>query len=165
MQTCYQLGMRPIAFEKPSEQMCLANLKLEKWPLNFNYWTSGSQEQNFGYFNWVANDGYKELHRDLTWASKTPDYRTKNGTRNCLKMKFYKSATGNISIQLSDRMCSEKFVLGCEVFLSKLYNTYLSSHASLFIANILKSETPPPTIAPCLSASCPSLQQCVKKVQ
>jgi hypothetical protein len=120
MQTCYQLGMRPITLEKPDEQLCLANLKLEKWPFNFNYWTSGSQELSFGYFNWVTDDSYKELHPDLTWAKKAPNYK-KPGMRNCLRMKFYESAEGNMTIQLSDGMCNDKYVLGCEVFKSKNY--------------------------------------------
>lgn len=114
MQTCAQLGMRPIAFESPVEQSCLANLKLQKFPFNYNYWTSGSQEHSFGTFEWITDKGYEQMHSDLIWESKSPDYKTR-GQRDCLKMKFYKSPIGNISVQLSDRMCNESFVLGCEV--------------------------------------------------
>jgi len=105
--------MRPIILETTEEQKCLESLEMEKWPKNYNYWTAGSQEGSFGYFNWCSEQGPTKLDTDLVWANKAPNY--KGPVKACMMMKFQKDKQDNITLQLSDRNCKDKYVFGCEV--------------------------------------------------
>jgi len=52
---------------------------------------------------------------DLTWAMSQPD--NKAGEDDCLHMKL----VDNSGIAISDRNCSDKYVIACEVKSAKFY--------------------------------------------
>jgi hypothetical protein len=103
--------MAPISFENLAEQNCLTNLSQPIWPINFNYWIGGTQEDKYGQFYWCLNQSAVYLDANLIWANNTPDYKT---VKNCLQMKYVKTNT-SIALQILNRNCSDKFVSACEV--------------------------------------------------
>jgi len=80
------------------------------WSYNFNYWTGGSQLACKGEWAWCSGSAASPIADGLTWAFNQPD--NKLGADDCLHMRLFQNNTG---IALSDRNCSDKFVIACEV--------------------------------------------------
>jgi Lectin C-type domain len=85
-------------------------VKLENWTYNFNYWTSATQKGSKGQWAWCTGQTTALLPDNLTWAFNQPD--NKAGGEDCIQMRLTQNATG---IALSDRNCTNKFVIACEV--------------------------------------------------
>jgi hypothetical protein len=122
--------MKPLAFETFEEFTCIKELVSGKlkcvyprlancatiinkgnWSNNFNYWTGGSQQGScVGNWAWCSGTTSHPLPANLTWGFNQPD--NKGGNESCLHMRVLKNATG---LALSDRSCSNKFIIACEV--------------------------------------------------
>jgi len=106
--------MQPITVDNLSEQQCLANPIQQKWPINYNYWVSGTQEGSFGRFQWcTGQESSLPLDPNLQWAKSSPNYKAK-GVRNCLQMR-YVTLNSSLSLQMADKNCADKLVAACEV--------------------------------------------------
>jgi len=75
-----------------------------------NFWTGGSQLACKGEWAWCSGSAASPIADNLTWAFNQPD--NKLGADDCLHMRIFQNKTG---IALSDRNCSDKFVIACEV--------------------------------------------------
>jgi hypothetical protein len=84
--------------------------KIGNWKFNFNYWTSATSRGSKGQWNWCTGTSSLPLTSNLTWAFNQPD--NKGGVEECLHMRLMQNSTG---VALSDRNCSDKFVIACEV--------------------------------------------------
>jgi hypothetical protein len=97
----------------------------DKWQYNFNYWTGGAQRDCKGQWTWCAGTEKIVFHQDLAWAYNQPD--NKAGGDDCIHMKLLQNKTG---IVLSDRNCSDKYIIACEVPVQNIaytkipHNTY-----------------------------------------
>jgi hypothetical protein len=120
--------MRPIVFESVEELQCLSNFtnckcpkekghnysiqNVANWKFNFNYWTGGIQRDCKGQWSWCSGSEASKVVNNLTWSLGQPD--NKNGGDDCLQMRILQNETG---IALSDRNCSDRYVIACEVLL------------------------------------------------
>jgi hypothetical protein len=80
------------------------------WKYNLNYWTGGAQRDCKGQWTWCAGADKVTLSQSLNWAYNQPD--NKAGGDDCIHMKLLQNTTG---IVLSDRNCSDKYIVACEV--------------------------------------------------
>jgi hypothetical protein len=114
-QTCCSLGMEPLLIENAWELECLSNTtKNGTWNGNFNYWTAGTQKDCRGTWSWCGNDGASAVNADVTWDKDQPD--NKGGREDCIHLKLKKDASGNPDkFVLTDRNCSDKYILACKV--------------------------------------------------
>jgi hypothetical protein len=113
--TCCSLGMEPLLIENGRELACLSNLtKSGNWTGNFNYWTSGTQK-DIGNWTWCGKDGATVLSADVTWDKGQPD--NKGGHEDCIHLKLKKNnVTGHPQeFVLTDRNCTDKYIMACKV--------------------------------------------------
>jgi hypothetical protein len=101
--------MRPISFESAAEMQCLSDyVKSSQWNLNFNYWTGGLKQNDTW---WWCPEEATRLSSGVIWTKGQPD--NKNSDESCLHMCINKTTK---TVELSDRSCSNQFVLGCKVY-------------------------------------------------
>jgi Lectin C-type domain len=81
------------------------------WKYNLNYWTGGTQRSCKGQWSWCAGADSVAFQDNLTWAFNQPDNRA--GADDCMHMRFPQNSSA--AIVLSDRNCSDKYVIACEV--------------------------------------------------
>lgn len=118
--------MEPLVIESVNELQCLSNVtKNGTWKGNLNYWTAGTQTQRDcrGSWSWCAKEGASPLNDDVTWEKGQPD--NKGGREDCIHLKLTKNAAGNMTLDfvLTDRICTDKYVLACKV---RIYTNGLS---------------------------------------
>jgi hypothetical protein len=75
-----------------------------------NYWTGGAQRDCKGQWTWCAGSNKVTIKESLYWAYNQPD--NKAGGDDCIHMRLLQNTTG---IVLSDRNCSDKYIVACEV--------------------------------------------------
>jgi hypothetical protein len=119
-QTCCSLGMEPLIIESTKELKCMSNLTtIGTWGGNFNYWTAGTQRDCRGSWSWCGSDGEKVFNDDLTWDKNQPD--NKGGKEDCIHLKLKKDSYGKPQeFVITDRNCSDKYILACKVRLATL---------------------------------------------
>jgi Lectin C-type domain len=123
-QTCCSLGMEPLVIDSLKELKCLSNVtKNGTWTGNFNYWTGGTQKDCRGSWTWCGKEGARVFNDDVTWDKNQPD--NKGGNEDCIHLKLKKN---NVTGQpqefiLTDRNCSDKYVLACKVLSNYLLET------------------------------------------
>lgn len=112
--TCCSLGMTPLNLDSASEQTCLSNLtKSSNWTGNHNYWTGGTQQDCRGSWAWCEGGAAPmSLSDDVKWASGQPD--NLGGRQDCVHLQNIK----DIGLMLTDRNCTDKYILACKVRLS-----------------------------------------------
>jgi Lectin C-type domain len=113
--TCCSLGMEPLLIENGRELECLSNLtKSGIWTGNYNYWTAGTQK-GLGNWSWCGKDGVASLlNASVVWDKGQPD---NNGSHeDCIHLKLKKDAKGKPeTFVLTDRNCSDKYIMACKV--------------------------------------------------
>jgi hypothetical protein len=113
--------MEPLLIETVRELNCLSNLtKNGTWTGNLNYWTGGTQRDCRGSWSWCGKDGARVFNDDITWDKNQPD--NKGGREDCIHLRLKKNnVTGRPEeFVLTDRNCTDKYVLACKV-LRKMY--------------------------------------------
>jgi hypothetical protein len=122
-QTCCSLGMEPLLIESAKELKCLSDVtKNGTWTGNFNYWTGGTQKDCRGSWTWCGRAGAMMFNDDVTWDKDQPD--NKGGNEDCIHLKLKKDASGKPQeFVLTDRNCSDKYVLACKVLLYYCWKT------------------------------------------
>jgi len=163
---CCSLGLSPIIIERIEELNCLSNFTkstnifkyfnplsnnvslLDKWAYNFNYWTGGTQKGCKGQWAWCSGSGNVPFPENLTWTFNQPD--NKGGGDDCIHMRLNQNDTG---VAISDRNCSDKFIIACEVQIHFLLQEIR------FIS--LKGA---PKLQTCSKPKCPNASACERNV-
>jgi len=85
------------------------------WRLNYNYWTSSLKFNNSvdDTFRWCEKDNPEVSSTVVQWQKGQPD--NLGGNQRCLHMRILTNVS---QVVVSDRNCSDKYVLACEVFIS-----------------------------------------------
>ncbi|XP_059482052.1 uncharacterized protein LOC132200543 [Neocloeon triangulifer] len=107
--TCNSLGMRPVWFQDASDMECLSNATKSNWTLNYNYWTAGRSQGSWGQWAWCTPNGPLILPDSLLWADGQPDNAIPD--EMCLHLRVGKNGS---DLALSDRNCSNKYVIACQ---------------------------------------------------
>jgi hypothetical protein len=110
--------MEPLLIESVRELECLSNVTNNgnvTWTGNFNYWTAGTQKDCRGSWSWCGKEGARAFNDDVTWDKDQPD--NKGGREDCIHLKLKKNnATGQPQqFVLTDRNCTDKYILACKV--------------------------------------------------
>jgi Lectin C-type domain len=115
--------MEPLIIESTNELKCLSDVtKNGTWTGNFNYWTGGTQKDCRGSWSWCGKDGARMFNDDgVIWDKDQPD--NKGGREDCIHLKLKKNnATGQPQeFVLTDRNCTDKYILGCKVGVSIIF--------------------------------------------
>jgi len=120
--------MEPLLIENAIELECLSNLtKNGTWKGNYNYWTGGTQRDCRGSWSWCGSSGAIVFNDNVTWDKNQPD--NKGGREDCIHLKLKKNnATGKPQeFVLTDRNCTDKYVLACKVFPIELFVNIIES--------------------------------------
>jgi hypothetical protein len=89
------------------------------WKYNFNYWTGGTNRDNPGQWSWCGTNPLQGISDSLQWGIGQPD--NLKGKEECLHLLV----TNGTGITFTDKNCSLKFLLACEVhILFYLFYTY-----------------------------------------
>ncbi|CAB3360421.1 Hypothetical predicted protein [Cloeon dipterum] len=111
---CCALGMRTLTIENAEEQAGLSNLTVllkDNWPINYNYWTSGTWKgAPEGQWSWCESAGTSTLDQSLKWESGQPD--NLGGSEQCIHFSF---AMNSSQAVLTDRNCSNRYIYACKM--------------------------------------------------
>jgi len=86
------------------------------WNYNLNFWTGGTTQECPGQWSWCGSQPILGLSNDLKWEKGQPDNH--GGREDCLHLRVVLNQTGII---ITDRNCTSKYMLACEVKIYCLY--------------------------------------------
>ncbi|XP_065346615.1 uncharacterized protein LOC135943876 [Cloeon dipterum] len=111
---CCALGMQTLTIDNAEEQAGLTNLTVllkDNWPMNSNYWTSGTWKgAPEGQWSWCESAGTSTLDQGLKWESGQPD--NLGGSEQCIHFSFAMNSTQAV---LTDRNCSNRYIFACKM--------------------------------------------------
>jgi hypothetical protein len=104
--------MRPLTLDTVIEQECLSNMtKSTNWTGNQNYWAGGTQKDCRDTWGWCGGAaGPRGISDDIMWDVGQPD--NLGGRQDCVHLKNVKGK----GLRLTDRNCTDKYILACKVF-------------------------------------------------
>jgi len=138
--------MTPLNVDTVQKQKCLSDyVSKSNWTLNFNYWTGGTQQGCRGSWRWCG--GGTGVFDDLVqWEPGQPD--NKGGRQDCVHLRL-----NNSNFLLTDRNCTDKYILACQVLKTKISFPFLKKN-KLYKKGAASPDKPPVEIPDCPFTEC-----------